>query len=86
MPAIFAQHGLRQNAPGEATPKPEAPLRRGRVLSEKTKLLIAMWGDTSRSVEEIAAEIGYANAAAAYAIASYHNLPYRPTRPRKGTV
>lgn len=83
MPAVFSQNGLRQNAPA-TEPVKMAPKHHG-LMAEKTKRLIALWGDESKSVEEIALEAGYANAKAAYQAASYHNLPYRAVRPRKGT-
>lgn len=87
MPAIFAQHGLRQTAPADkpVDAKPEAP-RRGRVVSDKTKRLIALWSDESKPIEDIAAELGYANVGSVYQLARYHNLPYRTMRQRKGTV
>jgi hypothetical protein len=94
MPAIYAQHALRQTAPSvvaaaERSTKP-VPLRKrakppnsGRQMSDRVKALPALWANPELSGEQIATMLGFPSRKAVYVAAHRLGLPYRCTRTRK---
>lgn len=82
MPAIYAQHGLRQNAPAIAAREPERTPSRGRVVSDRMKRLAVLWADQSKTGHDIAMELGFPSENAVHQAVRYYNLPNRPIRPQ----
>jgi hypothetical protein len=93
MPAIYAQHALRQSAPAVVAatkPSDPIPLRKrtkppnsGRQMSDRVKALPALWANPDLSGEQIATMLGFPSRKAVYVAAHRLGLPYRCTRAKK---